>query len=369
MLTASTAYRQALPYAHRRETRVQVYQSGVLVGDSDTLPGLLPVAGEVSANLTSRVTRTLRMDTDPALFSTDVNALLSSYHSVLKVSSGIGYPNGSREIFPIFTGRIYESERAGNGGMHVECEDLASDVIAYQFESPQVSVKTNTIVQEIHRLIGQAIDSPTFGVDNVGTALTPSLVWDTDRGKALDDLAQALAARWYALGDGSFVVREYPYTAGVPVLTLSDASGGTTMTADRTVSRVGTYNSIVVVSERMDGTAPIRAIARDTDPSSPTYFGGPFGKVSNIVKVQTPLSQGQAEQLALMLLAASTALAEQWSIDCVPDNTIEPGDTIGIDYRGVTATQVIDSMTYPLTANGAMRISTRSSVPVPAVIS
>lgn len=362
MLTSTQQYKDALPTVTRREVRVQVYQGGVLVGDSDTDPLLLPVSGEVSASLTSRVTRTLSMRVDPSLYPSGPTDLLSPYSSVIRVSAGIGYPNGSREIFPVFTGRITDVERDGAGGVVIQGEDLAADVVGFQFEQPQASNDGSPIPTEIRRLILQALPDAVFGTDDVPAGLTPVLVWDTDRGKALDDLAQAVQGRWYALGDGSFVVRRYPYTVGTPVASLVDASGGVVVTATRSVTRMGTANSITVVSERMDGTPPIRVTVRDVDPASPTRFGGPYGRVSQVIKLQTPLTLGVAQQLAAIQLAASTALVEQWALAVVPDYTLEPGDTITVSYRGLSSVQVIDRLVYPLLTGGAMSLQTRASV-------
>lgn len=360
MLTASALYRAALPYSTRRVTRVEVFHNGVRV--ADWLPF---VSGSVNASLTSRVTRHLQLDVDPSLYPETDTDLLSPTVAVLKVSTGIGFPDGSFEIFPVFTGRVSDVTQDGNGGVTVEGDDLASDVINFWFEQPQASVAGNTIVTEIRRLITQALPSATFGVDDVAPAIVPALVWDQDRGKALDDLAQAVQGRWYALGNGDFVVRQYPYTAGTPVLTLSDSSGGVNITATRSKSRTGAANSITVVSERMDGTDPVRVTQRDNVPGSPTQFGESYGFVARTIKVQTPLTGAQAQQLAIAQLAASTALGEQWSVSCVPDATIEPGDTIRIEYRGASAVQVIDSMTFPLGRSDAMAIRCRASMPVP----
>lgn len=361
MLTSTQQYKDALPYPHRRVTRVQVYQGGVLVGDSDTNPLLNPVDGAVSASLTSRVTRTLDMTVRPELFPAAPTDLMSPYASVLRISSGIGYPDGSREIFPIFTGRVVDVDRTGDGGVQITGEDLAADVIGFEFEQPQASLAGSPIPLEIRRLILQALPSATFGTDDVPSGEVPVLIWDTDRGKALDELAEAVTGRWYALGDGSFVTRRYPYTTGTPVASLVDESGGLVVTASRSVTRAGTANSITVVSERMDGTDPVRVTVRDNDPASPTQFGGLYGRVSKVINVQTPLTQADAQQLAIEQLAAHTALVEQWSLSLVPDHTLEPGDTIDVSYRQVSSTQVLDRLVYPLGLS-QMSAQTRASV-------
>ncbi len=362
MLTASTLYRQALPFAPRRECRLEVFHNGVRVADDQPVVG-----GQVQASLMSRVTRTAQLVVDPAMFGVDPVDLFSPYDAVIRISAGIGYPDGSREVFPIFTGRVWDLVRDADGSVSLHAEDLAADVIGFNFEQPESSVTGSTVTQEIQRLISQAVTSPVFGTDDITDADVPFLVWDEDRGKALDDLAQAVEGRWYTLGDGSFVVRKYPYQGSTPVLTLADESGGVVMRASRRVTREGTANSITVVSERMDGTDPVRVTVRDGGTTSPTRFNGPYGKVSQVIKVQTPLSTVEAQQLAQAQLAATIALTEQWTLGVVPDHTIEPGDVLQVSYRGLTAIQIADSITYPL-VSGEMSIQCRASaVPVPDV--
>jgi hypothetical protein len=362
MLTATAQYRQALPVPHRRETRVEVYHDGVRVADN------LPfVEGRVTASLTARVTRQLGLTVDPQYFPMLDTDLLSPTRAILKISTGIGYPNGTREIFPVFVGRVREIARNPRGGVSLTANDLAQDVVDARFEQPRPSNAGVFITAQIQTLITEAITSATFGTNNVPQATTPILVWDEDRGQALDDLAQAVRGRWYALGDGSFVVRAYPYAVSTPVLSLTDGALGTVKEATVLRSRAGVYNSVTIRSERMDGSAPIRATARDSSPSSPTFYGSLYGRVAQIIKVQTPLTLADAQALAAATLSASSALSEQWTVACVPDATLEPGDTISITSRGITGTQIIDSWSLPLNPGPPMQIVGRSSVVAPII--
>ncbi len=110
----------------------------------------------------------------------------------------------------------------------------------------------------------------------------------------------------------------------------------------------------------MDGTEPVRRIARDVSPASPTRWGGPYGRVVQVTKVQTPLTVAQAQTLALAQLSAVTALTEQWSVVTVPDYTIEPGDLLRLGYRGYSADQIVDGITYPLVTDQGMAMVSRS---------
>lgn len=358
MLTSSALYKTAITRPHKRATLVEVFQSGVSVGRFAN--GLI-VGGTVTARLTSQVTRSLNMAIDPALYPRLPSDLFSPESSILHVSTGIEYGDGSRELFPVFVGRPYDVQRDPDGGVTIVGDDRAADVIGFPFEQPVPSLPGASIVSEIHRLILQAVPDATFGTDDVMDAITPTLVWDDSRGRALDDLASAVQGRWYTLGDGRFVVRRYQYTDGTPVVSLVDQSGGVNITATIARTRRGVANSVTVISERMDGTSPVRVTARDIDPGSPLRFDGPYGRVAEVVKIQTPLTNAEAQTVANARLSSNRALAEQWQITCVADDTLEPGDTAAVEYRGVSGVQVIDSITYPLGLD-AMTLSTRASV-------
>lgn len=373
MLTSTPLYRAALPFPHRRVTEVRVLHDGVDI----TPAGGVPVTvGDVQANLSDRVTRTAVLEIPgPEFFPSAPDDLLSPYVAVIKIRAGIGYPDGSSELFDIFTGRVITASLSPDGVVRIECEDLAQDVVAFRFETPENSEVGASTIDQIQHLILQAVPSATFGTNDVTDQGMPPLTWDEDRGQALDDLAAAMSGRWYALGNGDFVVRLFPYFPSTPVLFIADGrpdatvpGSGLISTATRTVSRVGSANSIVVVSERMEADQPpIRVIARNGDPSSSTFFGPTFGFVTQILKPQTPVDFASAQELAQDQLDASTALTEQWTVNMVPDYALEPGDTVELEYRGQRAVQVIDRVSYPLTAGNLMTLSTRATANLGAI--
>jgi len=372
MLPSSTLYKRAIHTPHSLAFRVDLLDGpgGAVLENDVPLFG-----GSITANLTHRVTRRGSFTVDQRWWpGTDPAAPLTPYRTVARIRAGIQYGDGSREMFDLFTGRVGDLTRNADGTVTADVEDLAADVIGFRFEEPRNSDRVN-VLDQIRRLITEALPEATFGTDNVAdpNAITPALTWDEDRGKALDDLAEVLGARWYALGNGDFVVRAYPYDVGTIAQEIRDGRPGgvqglLTAGAPKLSRREGTANSITVVVERFDGSTPFRIHARDDVPGSPTRFGGPFGRVSQIIKVQTPLTQGQAVTYARAQLNAATALASRWSATMTPDFTLEPGDTVRLSSRGVTEVQVIDQITYTLAAPGTMTLSTRAYVRAQATL-
>lgn len=353
-LLTTALFQATIRQPHKRVVRVQVTD----INGAVRLADVVPLGGSVQAQLTNRVTRSASFSLPAEFYPATADDPLSPEFAVVHISAGVGYGDGTEEIFPIFTGRVTDVARDTDGEVTFQCDDLAADVIGYRFEQPRTTTQGMTLA-EIRALILEALPQATFGTNDVVDQATPKLTWDEDRGSALDDLANALGGRWYALGDGSFVVRVFNYELGPVVQEFLDGPSGLMHEATTARSRAGAANAVVIVSERTDGSAPIRVPARDVSPGSPTFFGGLFGRVSQIIKVQTPLTVTQAQVLAETQLSASKALTEQWSVQVVPDHSLEPGDTVDLEHRGLTATQIVDSITYPLDTQTPMTITTR----------
>jgi len=356
MWPSTVTYQAALHANPRRSVRVDVYD----INGQPRALGLRPTGGSVNASLTNRVTRTADFTLTREHYPLVAADPLSPEEAVVHISAGIRYGTDQEELFPLFVGRVWDATLQPDGQVSFICDDLAADVVAYRFEQPRTTTAGMTLA-EIRTLILEAVPQAAFGTDTVTDQPTPqSLTWDEDRGQALDDLAQSLGGRWYALGDGRFVVRPFDYALGPVVQEFRDGPGGLLLDASIPRSRTGVANSVVVVSERADGTTPIRVPARNTATSSPTRFGGLFGRVSQTIKVQTPISFAQAQVLARTQLQAASALSRQWSPALVPDYSIEPGDTVNLQFMGVRDTQIIDSITYPLDTTSPMTIETRA---------
>lgn len=355
MLPSSDLYKSLLYGPHHRVAYVDSYDI-----DGNELALNVPVVtGSVTAQLTNRVTRTASFTLSDEWFPRTPDSAFSPYQAVVRIRAGVGYGDGTEETFPLIMGRVWSVNRSAGGGVVFGVDDLAADVVACRFEAPEKATSL-PVLGEIRRLISGAVPQAVFGTDTVPDAPTPDLVWDEDRGQALDDLAQAVGGRWYALGDGAFVVRPFDYQQSTIAQQFLDGPQGLMSTAEIAQTRDGTANSVVVVAERMDGTEPVRRIVRDVSTDSPTRYGGRFGRVVQINKIQTPLTVSEAQTLAQTQLAAVGALSEQWRANVVPDYTMEPGDLVRLGYRGYSSDQVLDGITYPLVTGNAMTLDTRS---------
>jgi hypothetical protein len=371
------AYREALAAPHKALTRVEVWRSGVLVdelvqdrsvvGNSPyTTAARRPVflTGSVRCTLNSRVTRVLTLTVPDYLYPWKTTDLLAPFGNELRAFRGIEYGDGSRDEFPVFRGPIVSPKPGSGGQLTVTANDRAYLVGKAKFDQPLQSNAGVALVDEVERLILQAVPDAEFGTHDDFTQVVPVLAYDDDRGQALDNLCKTADALWLAQADGKFVLRRTPWTAGAgqtPVL-LTDGPGGTLFSGypDRDADSI--LNRITVVSERPDGGVAMYATASDTDPASPTYIGGPFGVRSDRVRVTGAASQAQLFALAKALLQRAKARVEAWQYECVPDGSLELGDLLDSSYRDHTARQYAAGFTMPLAVDGRMQIDGRDLI-------
>lgn len=355
MLTRPVDYERALANPHRVVARVDVHS-----GTGGLLQSDLPfVSGSVSATLTSRVARQLSLSVNEAYYPVLPTDLLGPFGNELRAYRGIEYGDGFQALFPVFRGRINSADLS-DSGVSIRCVDRAGDISDAGFEVPHLAV-AGPVVDEFRRLILEVFPEADIDIREGFGERTPNLIWESDRAKACDDLANAAGAFWYPLADGTFTLRRVPWAHISPALyVLHDGPGGTVVRSQVSRTRDNVYNSITVLAERTDGSAPVRYTARDADPTSPTYFLGGYGLRARQVSVQTAVGEGQAQGAAETLLRRSRALTETWRIDCIPDASIELGDTILLQARGREMVQVISGFSLPLTATGTMSIDLRT---------
>lgn len=362
-------YRSALAAGHRHYARVEVWTPGgqmleFLEADTGSPEGgLVFYSGVVSATLNSRVARNLMLQVPQHLYPVETSDILAPFGNELRVFYGIRLADGDeRYVWPVFRGRIRVVEK-NSRTCTLTASDRANDVLDVGFVAPMNSAVGNTINAEFERLVVDALPDATFGPSDSFIKRVEPLTWEFDRGSALDEMALSVGALWYPLAGGEFVLRRIPWTvAADPVTTLSDGAGGIVLDWTARRSRDSIFNVVTVTGERLNGDAPVHATASDTTVGSPTNVMGSFGVRSRLERLQHPSTQGGAQSAAEALLRGYVAPTEEWTINIVPDASLELGDVVRLDVDGRDVTQVVSALTLPLDLSGNMPLSTRSLV-------
>lgn len=348
----SDAQKAALLGSHEMTTRVVAFRGSQSLGD-------IPVVDvQVSATYGTQGGRDGRLVVDRNLID---DGFLNPLSDQVIIYTGI------RDVVevPIFTGRVDTQNIGSDGLVDVPLLSRGAEAIRAAFEVPWAVSAPFQSTSETQKIL-QNVD-PTWGVDISRATARPfpaTLVWEEDRGGALDQIAQGASQIWQPDRTGGFVLYDNPYSIGPSlasesVVTIRDGVDGATVSVQDARTREGIFNSVTVVVERLDNTPPIRVTARDTLPGSSTMWGGVFGKQNKVVKNQNPLTQPDAALLALRILRQSLALQRSWRIELPHMPLLDPGDVFTLWYRDEVTAQVVESIYYAGQAQDKTVISSR----------
>lgn len=351
-------YREALASGFEPYVRVEIWDG--------TFPGNIVVEdmpisnGEVTATLSSRVSRVATVLAPGAMYD-----VVSPFGHFMRAYRGIRFGEGDTTyVWQVFGGHVTDTELTAEGFCAINAADRADDVVNRTFTVPENSTVGSLVTDEWQRLITDAVPHALFGASDPFSMRIPALTWEHDRAGALDEMATALGAFWYPLANERFVIRRVPWTVRAePILTLADGDGGLVTSSAARRDRANVFNQVTVTGERLDGTRPVYATVSDEDPTSPTYFLGPFGIQNRLLTLNTPSNQEAARTAAQDYLRRSTALTEAWSCSMVPDASIELGDTYSLSVQGrMIERQVVQSLSIPLVVQASMNVAFRAQV-------
>lgn len=367
-------YRRLLAGAHEPVVRVEVWsRAGRLAAmspkDQDDAGdnSLVYLSGSsMQATLSSQVSRNLTLNVPWHMYPVATTDLLNPYGREIRAYRGVRV-RGSRTpyMWQIFRGKIQRVTRSKqNGFCTVTCADRAQDVLDHGFVRPQNSVPGNLINVEFQRLVLGAVPDAEFGESDQFDEQTQALAWEFNRSGAVEEMFSSAGALWYALADGKFVTRRYPWAVpGSPIITLTDGPGGVILTADESRSRQDLYNVVTATGERLNGDAPVNAVAQDDTPGSITDINGEFGVRSMLMRRVSPSTEGGAQGAADAMLRTTITPTETVSWTQSPDAAVQLGDVVGLDVNGRTGIiQVISSFGIPLDIGPAMSVQGRSQV-------
>lgn len=350
---------------HRVITRATLFYTG-------ENPRELPViGGSVSASINGRIRRTCELTVAPEGVADEAAvAPIEPYGTRITVWRNIILPSGEELPYEVFSGRVDVVERGFGNEIRLRASDLAANVTDARFESPRQPPAGQLITTTMTTLIQEVLGAST--VVNVQGSFTSTVsgntgVWERDRGEALDQLANSIGVEWFhdrgATGSGVvFTIRAVPSLSGPADWLIQVGRNGVMVHEVSTLDREGVYNAVVAIGEPTDGP-PVRAVAYDTNPASPTRYNGPFGNIPRFYSSPFIYTVAQAQNAAQSILSKSIGLARQRSVQMVPNPAIRIGDRVELMLPDLTHEQhIVDSYTMPLGVDGAMTLANRSIV-------
>jgi hypothetical protein len=338
------------PTGYRRVSRVTVSRGGVT-------RELEPVSG----SFTQDARRNARWDgrlsfTGDNLLPRRPGDLLTPFGTRVVVELGLELLDGSVSYVPYGTYEISSSRtriEAGSRLVDVGLIDISDRVERYRFETP-LTVAAGT---DLGTMINTVVTNRTGqnpNVSVVGAAIGAPRVFGLDTGTApwseiLDVLASFSRVAWYDRVGEILVGNLTP-------------DPDTTTPLDSLTSISSDYdtrpaNVIVARGEAQDGTAPVQAVAVDSDPSSPTYAGtgpgtSPYGRVTEYFASPLLKTVPQAQAAANTILSQKVGAGATYTLVRPYDPTITAGDVRSLD--GFTL--VVDAVTLDLIGDTTLQV-------------
>lgn len=368
MWPLSAEAQKAIRTSYSYELLVEVWNGAVRkMNPNGSIYNLPVIDGEVSVDAGSRVRRKLTMTTPGNDASWD---LLQPTGVELKVFYGIRLPTGAVELVPLGVFGVDDESRdyGPQGTISITAPDRWARVQRAKFE--RIRQTSGNAVASIVDLVQEAIPGVPVAAYGSYTYRATRARWPSDRDDAIGQLAKAANVDVSFDPTGSLRIRNAPVLAKRQPNWRVDASvAGVQLSASRTRSRQKTYNVVLIRPSVTDGSPPFPLLSvEDRDPNSPTFVGGPFGRVP--MEYSNPLirSATQARAVGFTLLDRMKSIGAQLQLTALVNPALEDGDVVGailprkIGQSIQVERHLVESCNIPLRP-AAQNITTRSTQP------
>jgi hypothetical protein len=349
--------------SHTAKFRV-VAVDGYQDGETPTGTELKVVGGNIELDATADIRGTgSLMLAEP--WPTVQNRSLAPYGAEVFVARGVDTGGDGVLWAPLGYYRVNEIDQddAAYDPVGVTLEDRMSTIIDSRFLAPRQWLQGTEVGDIIDEVVTEIYPNATIIYDDDSnlSQLGRSLIAEESRLEVLKTLAEGLGKIFYWDALGRLVFETVP-DEDVPIWVVNAGTNGVMVNANRSLSRQGVYNAVVVLGEGTDEVPPVRAVAVDAQESSPTFFGGSFGRVPRFYASPFITTQNQAENAAVNLLRQSLGAPYDVGASAVPNPALKPYDVIRVVYNdGNRELHVVQKTNIPMTVDASQGIATRQS--------
>lgn len=362
MRPVSDRFLAALHGSHRAVSQAFIVAPGQ-TGTSPTGTELEIISGDIRFDAKAQVRATLSLEVPgDAGFPEGPSDDLTPYGNEVFVRRGLDYGGGTIEWVSLGYYRIHsvEQDEAPDGLIRVTATDRMQGIVDARLFGPDRFGATQEFGTVVESLVWPVFGWATIEWDDAtdDEQIGRVLLVEEDRYAALDDLITSRGKIWYWDYRGVLVIKDPP-AATEPVWTCNAGADGVLVRLSRDLSREGVYNAVVATGEAFDETVPARAVAVDDDPTSPTYWEGPFGRVPRYYSSPLLLTNAQALSAAGSILRQSLGVPYEVDFESIVNPALELLDPIRIVLGESIRTHVIDELVIPLSPDQAMAATTR----------
>lgn len=360
MYPVTARFLARLGESHTVATRVQLIRTDGSVID------LQHTGGSVTVDRSQAIRRTCTVTgADPSLIPRTPSDQLATYGARLRISRGVDYGDGSQpELVPLGVFRLDSVEGdVSEGPVTLQGKGLEAVLQDDKFTTPYTA--TGTAISAVTTLVQRSL--PTASVVSLVTDVTiGSRTWDIegDPLAAAQEVAAAAGAEIYCDADGTFVISTLPDLAtATPVWSVEAGEGGVYITGSRGMSSDKVSNGVLARGENTSANVPpVSYLATDSDTTSPTYWGGPYGRRPAFYSSSTLTTLAACTNAARLKLVAAKAPNASGDFSSLPNPALEPGDVLRVVHPdGSKELHQVASFSVPLDTGGDFPISTISA--------
>ena len=341
-------------------------------GDDPDGTAMLLIDGEVEFDATAEI----RAQGSVALvgeWPRARNLSLGPYGSEIFLSRGVDTGENGILWAPLGYFRITDTSQAdaAKGPIQLDLEDRMATIIDSRFLAPRQWLQGAEVGAIITEVVTEIYPDAVivWDDDSYLSQLGRSLIVEESRYEVLQTFADGLGKIFYWDELGRLVFLTAPDDT-TPIWDVKAGAGGVMIEANRSLSRDGVYNAVVVTGEGADQIMPVRAVAYDAQASSPTFFGGPFGRVPRFYSSPFITTQEQAITAAENILRRSLGAPYDVGLSAVPNPALRPYDVLRVVFNdGNREMHIVERVRIPLDVSSPIAISTRQSTIVHVGIS
>ncbi|MFJ4808484.1 DUF5047 domain-containing protein [Streptomyces longwoodensis] len=342
---------------HAPATLVELFTT-----DGRVIP-LEHTGGSVTVDRSQAIRRTCTVTVaDPALIPRTPTDQLAVYGARLRISRGVYYADGTSELVPLGLFRLDEvSGDVNDGPVTLSGKDLAAVIQDDKFTAPWSA--TGTVLSAVTALVQRSLPDTQVSLSGVSDVAIGRRTFDieADPWAGCQEIAAAAGSDVYFNADGLVVLSALPdLLTTTPSWEIAAGEGGAYIRATRGMTSDRVYNGVLARGENTsDNVAPVSSLVVDNDTTSPTYWGGPYGRRPLFYSSPTLTSVAACTAAATLKLAAAKAPNATGDISSLPNPALAPGDVIRIVHPdGTRELQQVASFTVPLSQDGDFPITT-----------
>lgn len=345
MRPVSERFLATLTGSHNIAVRLRAVPSGQTGTNPTSALTLICLGGDVQMSASASIRSSIDVDVAgtqddglPTWPAGPLDILTPFGAHELYAERGVAYGGGVIEYVSLgyFRVNTVEQPDAPDGPISIGGTDRMSMIVDSPVLAPLQFAASETYAGVLSYLVNDAYPS-VIEWDSSVDALTPigrTAVVESDRYAFLAELLTGIGKEFFYDYRGVLVVRT-PLDPANPVWTVAGGAGGVMVSASRSLAREGVYNGVIATGEGLDTSTPTRGVALDSGETSPTRWGGPFGKIARSFSSSLLTTDQQCRLAAATILRQSVGLPYNVNFDAIPNPALEAGDPVVIGIDGV----------------------------------